>query len=242
MNFNNKNFNNSNLTISKLVMEDIINKKKSLTLDNYSPICEIKKTESNKSTSSNSSNCSNCSGLIINKQQSFINNIINNVIDIDEKDNEFIYSEININLNNNIKEKNEINKNNNFKEDFIIISNLNLLSKLEPKQKLFINSVDNNENILGFELMIDNSYVQNVSRWYYKQNRENTINHIKKLIEISINKINFYKLNDNLVEVYKYNLALDNSINGLKNLKITYQKDENIIKELEQIIENINKK
>lgn len=126
-------------------------------------------------------------------------------------------------------------------DDFLVISNLILLSKLEPNQKLFINQRENKNKFskISFELKIDDSYIQKLSRWYYSQSRNETIMALKKLFEISIQQFYFHKDIKNNVEIKKYFDLFKNSLLGLNNLKITYSKDEEILKEIDIIIENL---
>lgn len=126
-------------------------------------------------------------------------------------------------------------------DDFLVISNLILLSKLEPNQKLFINHRDTKNKFckISFELKIDDSYIQNLSRWYYSQSRNETILALQKLFEVSIQQFYFHKDIKNNVEIKKYFDLFKNSLLGLNNLKITYSKDEEILKEIDTIIKNL---
>jgi len=126
-------------------------------------------------------------------------------------------------------------------DDFLVISNLILLSKLEPNQKLFINHRENKNKFskISFELKIDDSYIQKLSRWYYSQSRNETILALQKLFEVSIQQFNFHKDIKNNVEIKKYFDLFKNSLLGLNNLKITYSKDEEILKEIDIIIEKL---
>jgi hypothetical protein len=119
--------------------------------------------------------------------------------------------------------------------DELLIKNLEILTNININQKLYINYLDNN-NKLNFEILFDESYFPQLSRWYYSQNRNITINAIEKLINLTIEQLNIYKemLNEELVKNY-INL-LNKSINGLKNLKITYETDEESIFKLNNII------
>lgn len=126
-------------------------------------------------------------------------------------------------------------------DDFLVISNLILLSKLEPNQKLFINYKENKNKFskISFELKIDDSYIQKLSRWYYSQSRNETILALQKLFEVSIQQFNFHKDIKNNVEIKKYFDLFKNSLLGLNNLKITYSKDQEILKEIDIIIEKL---
>ena len=126
-------------------------------------------------------------------------------------------------------------------DDFLVISNLILLSKLEPNQKLFINyrETKNKSCKISFELKIDDSYIQKFSRWYYSQSRNETILALQKLFEVSTEQFNFHKDIKNNVEIKKYFDLFKNSLLGLNNLKITYSEDEEILKEIDIIIKKL---
>ena len=228
---------NMNLIKSKhnLMSEDIINN-------------EINLLKNNKLTN-----------LFIDDNIYKIDNILNkNYTVADDDDNELITDPntriIFIEKNNN---KDIINKVSNMSilnnihhestDDFIIFSNLALLSKIEPNQKLVVEPIYNNkygENTksykINFEIKIDNSYVPKLTRWYYSQGRNETIDAINELINISIKQFFIYKKLNNNIDAYKYYYLLENSKLGLFNLKLTYNSDNNSMANIENILEIIN--
>jgi hypothetical protein len=123
-----------------------------------------------------------------------------------------------------------------------VISNLKKISEINVNEKLII---------YGNKLEIDNRYLQFITRWYCANNRLQTLEFIKKLCQKSfyysnnLIKFNSYKKdNDSLILSDKLKLLtdlLDNSINGLNNLKNTYINDIMFVKETEELILNINK-
>ena len=123
-------------------------------------------------------------------------------------------------------------------DDFLLMTNLNILVNLEENQKLYINYTSNNK--LNLEILIDESYFPQISRWYYSQNRNNTINSIEKLINLTIHQMNCYKKFDNNEQYNKYKNLLIDSITGLNNLKITYNSDTESIFKINKIIDKIN--
>lgn len=131
-------------------------------------------------------------------------------------------------------ENKELNKYELLNDD-LLIKNLEILTNLNINQKLYINYLDNN-NKLNFEILFDESYFPQLSRWYYSQNRNITINAIEKLINLTIEQLNTYKEMSNEELVKNYKNLLNKSINGLNNLKITYQTDEESILKLNNII------
>jgi len=133
-------------------------------------------------------------------------------------------------------------------EDFIILSNLTLLSKIKPLQKLLIEPINykndkHNGKLskINFEIKIDNSYVPRLTRWYYSQGRNETIVAVNSLIDVSIEQFFLHKNYNNNINAHKYFNLLESSKIGLKNLKSTYNTDHNSSSNIENILEKINK-
>ena len=114
-----------------------------------------------------------------------------------------------------------------------IFVNLRVLSKLEIGNKL----VKNNKYI-----NIDTSYLQFLYRWYNGINRNNTIEFINPILEKA------FDISEQLIELkseesaqllYRLNTELKNSVNGLLNLKQTYNFDKLIQSEIDVMIDNI---
>jgi hypothetical protein len=122
----------------------------------------------------------------------------------------------------------------------LILENLIILSQIQTNQKLYIEYINSYNENMNYKISIDNSLIPQVSRWYYNQNRINTINVIDKLIYISITFINYYKhINDN-INLIKLSTILKNSIFGLNNLQNTYATDKHSCDKLILIINKIN--
>lgn len=123
-----------------------------------------------------------------------------------------------------------------FNKDKIWI-NLKLISKLKPNEKL---QFDYSESLFS----IDNNIIKCITRYYYGYNRTDIINIIDKLITNTFECID--KLNKNKVDKNYYNILikyineLNNVIEGLINLKITYNGDQLIQSKLDYIIEKIH--
>ena len=124
----------------------------------------------------------------------------------------------------------------------ILHTNLVLLSKIQPGDKLLYNS-----NILN----IDRSYLQFVRRWYNSIDRLKTTQNINTIIDqtfMAIDKIlgdeSYMTLSSETRDLLlqRFNLELKNSVNGLINLKTTYYDDNSIVSSIDVIIENINNK
>ncbi len=117
-----------------------------------------------------------------------------------------------------------------------IFVNLRVLSKLEIGNKL----IKNNKY-----LNIDTSYLQFFYRWYNGINRNNTIEFIIPILDKA------FEISDQLIELkseesaqllYRLNTELKNSVNGLLNLKQTYNFDKLIQSEIDVMIDNIRTK
>ena len=113
-----------------------------------------------------------------------------------------------------------------------IFINLNLISKIEVGDKLYINDKYIN---------IDTSYVQPIARWYYGVDRKSTINFVRLVIAKS------FEFCDNLFNsdskmLFRLTNDLKNSISGLEKLKQTYFADKLVQAEIDVIIESIRAK
>lgn len=122
--------------------------------------------------------------------------------------------------------------------EFLILSNLTVLSKIQKYDKLVIIVDKNKENEkIDFEIKIDNTYIKSFSRWYYGQTRNLTIDYINKLVDIAI--LSHNECNNNIT-MNKYITLLESAKIGLANLKFTYYYDQTIISNLDIIIEKID--
>jgi hypothetical protein len=134
-----------------------------------------------------------------------------------------------------------------------IFINLNILSKIKPYDKIYINK----NNLISIEY---NSAFQGLFRFLYNNSREKNLTNLilfyqnifdyvdevlnsqylnSELIHDYINKDNeeFFKIYNNLD---KLNYYLENSSIGIKNLKKTYSSDIVTDSKLDIIINNIN--
>lgn len=122
--------------------------------------------------------------------------------------------------------------------EFLILSNLTVLSKIQKYDKLVIIKHENKENEkIDFEIKIDNAYIKSISRWYYGHTRQLTIDYINKLVDIAI--LSHNQCNNNIT-MNKYITLLESAKIGLSNLKFTYYYDQTIISNLDIIIEKID--
>jgi len=123
-----------------------------------------------------------------------------------------------------------------FNSDEIWI-NLKLISKVKPNEKL---KFDLSNNLFS----IDTSLIQCITRYYYGYDRNmivelidilimNTFNKMSGIIDNRNNDINYY------TTLIKYINELNNVIDGLINLKITYSGDQLIQSKIDYIIEKI---
>ena len=149
-----------------------------------------------------------------------------------------------------------------------ILINLNIISKIKPGNKIFIN----NDNLINIEY---DNVLQGLIRFFYNNSRNKTINNLdnfyllafnqidnlinSKYLNIKNDKSNFlveckYNLqNDDFLKIYTNLMEMNHyiclSIGGLNNLKKTYISDiltsskiDIIINSIENFIKKINKK
>ena len=124
-------------------------------------------------------------------------------------------------------------------DNFIILSNLTLLSKVQKYEKLIIKKRQNKGDI-NFEIQIDNSYLPSIKRFFYGDDRDKTIEYLNKLINCGIEKYNEEKNKDNKIAMNKIASLLESSKLGLSNLKITYNTDQSITSKIDIIIDTID--
>jgi hypothetical protein len=127
-------------------------------------------------------------------------------------------------------------------DDFKVLSSLTLLTKVQPYQKLVIKMLESEDlnTSINFEIRIDNSILQPISRWINCQSRNETIDYINKLIDMGIRQYQEQKKKNNKIGMNKYAGLLESSKFGLSNLKITYNSDQSITSNLDIIIEKID--
>jgi hypothetical protein len=127
-------------------------------------------------------------------------------------------------------------------DDFKVLSSLTLLTKVQPYQKLVIKMLESEDlnTLINFEIRIDNSMLQPISRWINCQSRNETIDYINKLIDMGIRQYQEQKKKNNKIGMNKYAGLLESSKFGLSNLKITYNSDQSITSNLDIIIEKID--
>lgn len=124
-------------------------------------------------------------------------------------------------------------------DSVILINNLLVLSNLGANQKLYVNYIMTSSK-LNYEILIDNSYLPQFSRWYYNQSRVNTINTIDNLVDLTIEQIDYYKHSKNEEQLKKITDLLQKSLIGLINLKTTYISDNENSYKITKIINKIN--
>ena len=108
-----------------------------------------------------------------------------------------------------------------------VVINLRLIAKIEVGEKLTIN---------GKYFNIDNNYFNFFTRWLYGVDRKSNLN----LINIILSKAFYYSENcDNVNDICRLIKDLNNSINGLNNLKQTYYSDKLVQSHIDLMIDNI---
>lgn len=116
----------------------------------------------------------------------------------------------------------------------LLINNLKTLIDLEVYQKIYVEYFTTKSE-LNFKIFVDNTYFQQITRWYYNQNRTNAVDAITKIINITLNQI---KINENTNDILynKLNILLQKAYIGLEKLKITYETDSEIVYKINKII------
>lgn len=130
-----------------------------------------------------------------------------------------------------------------------ILINLNILSKIKPYDKIYINK----DNLINIEY---NSIFQGFFRLIYNNGREKNITNLNTFYDVVFNIIDemlnsqYLQLNNNLdtenddfiktfTNLKKINFYLKSSLEGLNNLRKTYNYDIVTDSKLEIIINNI---
>lgn len=131
-----------------------------------------------------------------------------------------------------------------------ILINLNILSKIKPYDKIYINK----DNLITIEY---NTIFQGFFRFIYNNGREKNINNLNafynSVFDIVDDILNSHYLqfqnildkeNDDFIKVFtnlkKIYFYLDSSLEGLNNLRKTYQTDIVSDSKIEIIINNID--
>ncbi len=136
--------------------------------------------------------------------------------------------------------------------DYVFL-NLKIISQLKDGQKLRVRKI-NDLDILD----IDNRYIYKYFRGAYGDNRDNTMSVIKHIIDLAYNisdeilyeeteesnqkknkKSPFDSDDDNTILFRKLVSEMENSLEGLKRLKITYEDDISISSMLELLMGKI---
>jgi hypothetical protein len=135
--------------------------------------------------------------------------------------------------------------------DYVFL-NLKIISQLKDGQKLRVRKI-NDLDILD----IDNRYIYKYFRGAYGDNRDNTMNVIKHIIDLAYNisddilyeeteetknktkKSPFDSEDDNTILFRKLVAEMENSLEGLNKLKITYEDDISISSMLELLMSKI---
>lgn len=124
-------------------------------------------------------------------------------------------------------------------DNFLILSNLTLLTKIQKYEKLIIIK-NKNKNKLNFEIKIDNSYLPSIKRWIYNYDRNLTIEYLSKLINLGIEQYHEEKKNNNKINMNRFASLIESCKLGLSNLKFTYNDDQTITSNLDVIMESID--
>lgn len=117
-----------------------------------------------------------------------------------------------------------------------ILLDLEIIKQIKENDKLGIVIVPGSKN-----LYVDTySKISSFKRWYNGNNRENTIKYIEDLVE-RIDKITNILKNGNYSNLCNtLKKAIDNSIDGLNNLKMTYIHDSLAYAQLVLVINKLS--
>lgn len=123
-----------------------------------------------------------------------------------------------------------------------ILTNLKIISKIKKGEKI----ITTNNMIME----IDNRYFQWARRWWEQNSRISTVDFFNKILERAFqiiddtynnkDKENYYFNEENSRILQKFSLELNNSCQGLNNLKETYTDDETVKSQLDIMTEKIN--
>lgn len=120
-----------------------------------------------------------------------------------------------------------------------IIKRFRILKEVKEYDKIWIDDIKekvDDEIIVIKQFKIDNSYFPFVSRWWYSQNRETTINTI--INDTNYIHQNFHTLNVSASQTII--ILIKEALPGLLNLKKTYSTIHEHETKLAQVIEILN--
>lgn len=118
----------------------------------------------------------------------------------------------------------------------VIFTNLENLSKINVGDKL-----THDEKYI----MIDNSYLKSITRWYYKTSRYTILDFINKILEHSYEHLEILRNNNDETSGIlwlKLISKLKQCANGLLKLRKTYSTDEEFLKKIDELITKLLKK
>lgn len=121
-----------------------------------------------------------------------------------------------------------------------IIKRMRVLKDVKEYDKIWVEDVNEkiDEEIIVVKCFtIDNSYFPSVSRWWYSQNRELTINTI--INDTNYIHQNFHTLSQQAVQTIIN--TIKDALPGIINLKKTYSSVHEHTTKLTQVIEILNK-
>ncbi len=118
-----------------------------------------------------------------------------------------------------------------------IIINLKIICKIQKNNKI----KRSKDGIISIE---NNGFYISIKRFLKNDSRKQSVTELNSIIEETFNIITKYKNNESEMVTYKDQIIsmyndLNNSVNGLENLKFTYNKDNDISTRLEILIEKI---
>jgi hypothetical protein len=118
----------------------------------------------------------------------------------------------------------------------VIFTNLENLSKINIGDKLTHDDK---------YIMVDNSYLKSITRWYYKTSRYTILDFINKILEQSYEHLDILRNNNDETSGIlwlKLISKLKQCANGLLKLRKTYATDEEFLKKIDELITKLLKK
>jgi hypothetical protein len=116
-----------------------------------------------------------------------------------------------------------------------ILENLNTISQIRPFDKLYHNE---------HKIYLEDSYIPSVKRWIRGSGRIDTIKFIKYIFTQSCFQMDLLTKRTDSDSVFLHRCLMNsikNTQNGLLNLQKTYESDNNIYNQIQQLIIIIHK-
>ena len=111
-----------------------------------------------------------------------------------------------------------------------LLTSLKVISMIKEGQKVCVRN-----GHLSLEVQ-STGLITSLRRWIHKDNRQTTLCYIKSVVNNTISVMNTHK---NDTSIKKLNKGLEESINGIKSLTVTYADDATIMATLQVLHDRI---